>query len=53
MKLQKMKSGKILEIISTDRGINKDMLAWCKTTGNEFLGIKKEGEIFKVYVRKK
>jgi len=51
--LKKMRKGEILEIISTDEGIEKDMPAWCEMTGNEFLGIEKENEIIKVYVRKK
>ena len=49
---KKMKIGETLEVLSTDMGIKSDMPAWCKTTGNEFLGIEeKEGE-YKVYVKK-
>jgi len=51
--LKEMRKEEILEIISTDEGIEKDMPAWCEMTGNEFLGIEKEDEIIKVYVRKK
>jgi tRNA 2-thiouridine synthesizing protein A len=47
-----MKVGEILEVISTDDGIKHDMPAWCKTTGNEFLGVEeKEGE-YRAYVKK-
>lgn len=47
-----MKIGETLEVLSTDVGIKSDMPAWCKTTGNEFLGIEeKEGE-YKVYLKK-
>lgn len=50
---KKMKIGEVLEVLSTDEGIKSDMPAWCKATGNEFLGLdEKEGE-YKVYVRKK
>lgn len=49
---KKMKIGEILEVLSTDEGIKADLPAWCKATGNEFLGIEeKEGE-YRVYVRK-
>ena len=48
-----MKVGEVLEVVSTDRGILSDMPAWCRTTGQEFLGIEREGEVFKVYVRKR
>ena len=34
------------------KGIEKDMPAWCGSTGHEFLGVEKENEEIKVYVRK-
>ena len=52
-KIKAMKVGEILEVISSDAGIKQDMPAWCRQTGQEFLGIKEEDDIFKVYVRKK
>lgn len=51
--LDKMQSGEILEILADDPGFELDLPAWCKTTGNQFLGMEKEGNIFKGYVRKK
>lgn len=51
-KIKELKVGQVLEVLATDEGIKTDMPAWCKTTGNEFLGVEeKEGE-YKVYVRK-
>jgi len=38
--------------LADDEGIKEDMLAWCKTTGNELLGIEEEAGQYKVYVRK-
>jgi len=52
-KIKELKPGQILEIISTDEGIKEDMPAWCKATGNDFLGIEQDGEMYKVYVRRK
>jgi len=52
-KMKELKPGQILEVQSTDEGIKEDMPAWCKVTGNEFLGIEQDGEIYKVYVKKK
>ncbi len=55
-KIKELKEGEILEVISTDEGIKEDMPAWCKSTGNEFLGIEEEKNdpiIYKVYLRKK
>lgn len=51
-KIKQLKTGEVLEVIADDKGIKQDMPAWCRTTGNEFLGIEeKDGEI-KVYVKK-
>jgi tRNA 2-thiouridine synthesizing protein A len=51
-KIKEMKKGDVLEVISTDEGIKEDMPAWCRQTGQEFLGLEEEGEVIKVYVRK-
>ncbi|MCX5777242.1 MAG: sulfurtransferase TusA family protein [Candidatus Firestonebacteria bacterium] len=51
--IKTMNSGEILEVTADDIGIIKDMPAWAKTTGNEFLGSKTEGDVHKVYVKKK
>lgn len=52
-KVKELKLGQVLEVTADDEGIKEDMPAWCNTTGNEFLGIEEEGDIIKVYVRKK
>lgn len=51
-KIKQMELNQILEVLSDDEGIKKDMPAWCKSSGNEFLEIVQEGKVFKVYVRK-
>ena len=50
--MKSMKVGEILEISATDEGIKLDMPAWCKATGNEFMGVVEEKGEFKAYVRK-
>ena len=52
-KIKEMKSGQVLEVQADDEGIEKDAPAWCRTTGNEFLGIAKENGEYRVFVRKK
>jgi tRNA 2-thiouridine synthesizing protein A len=52
-KIKELVSGQILEVQSDDDGIVKDMPAWCKLTGNEFLGITQENGEYHAYVRKK
>jgi len=51
-KIKKMKIGEVLEVLSTDKGILEDMPAWCRQTGQEFLGTEVEEDIYKVYVKK-
>jgi tRNA 2-thiouridine synthesizing protein A len=51
-KIKQMEMDQVLEVLSDDEGIKKDMPAWCKSSGNEFLDLVQEGKVFKVYVRK-
>lgn len=51
-KIKELKIGDILEIQATDEGIKEDMPAWCRQTGQEYLGSEQEDDIIKVYVRK-
>jgi tRNA 2-thiouridine synthesizing protein A len=51
-KIKEMKVGEVLEITSTDAGIKDDMPAWCRMSGQEFLGTEEDGEFIRVYVRK-
>lgn len=51
-KMKELAVGQILKIISTDEGIKEDMPAWCKSTGNEFVGLEEAGEVYTVYVKK-
>lgn len=52
-KIKELKPGQVLEVVADDRGIKLDMPAWCKSTGNECLGIEESGGEYKVYVKKK
>jgi len=55
-KIKELVVGQVLEVVSDDEGIKKDMPAWCETTGHEFVGLEEEpaaGAIhYKTYVRK-
>ena len=51
-KIKEINVGDVLEVTSTDKGIKEDMPAWCRQTGQEYLGSEEEGEIIRVYVRK-
>jgi len=52
-KIKELQPGQVLEVQSDDDGIEKDMPAWCRLTGNEYLGLSKENGEYHVYVRKK
>ena len=51
-KIKGLKIGEVLEIVADDKGIKKDMPAWCEATGHDFLGFEEEGREIKVYVKK-
>ncbi len=51
-KIKQLKQGDILEVVADDEGIKADMPAWCKATGNAFLGMEEEKGQIRVYVRK-
>ena len=55
-KIKQLTVGQVLEVVSDDEGIKKDMPAWCETTGHEYLGLEEEsgGDAihYKTYVRK-
>ncbi len=51
-KLKELKVGQVLEVLSTDAGIKVDMPAWCRMTGQEFLGAEEADGIIRVFVRK-
>jgi len=44
--------GGVLEILATDPGSMADITAWAKSTGNELLEAKKDGDVLKFYVRR-
>jgi TusA-related sulfurtransferase len=52
-RMKRLAGGAVLEVISDDRVILIDMPAWCRSTGNAFLGSRQEGDEFRLLVRKK
>ena len=51
-RIKKLETDQVLEVVADDRGIEKDMPAWCEATGNEFLGIEERDGEYHVYVRR-
>jgi tRNA 2-thiouridine synthesizing protein A len=44
--------GQVLELLATDPGVEPDMQAWSSRTGNELLGIERDGDVFHVLIRR-
>ncbi len=51
-KMKELPTGTVLEIRADDEGVIEDIPSWCNRTGNEFLGLEEEGDIYVSYVRK-
>jgi TusA-related sulfurtransferase len=51
-KIKELKPGQVLEVLSDDPAVKKDMAAWCQSTGNECLAIHEENGSYQVFVKK-
>lgn len=47
-----VKVGEIMEILATDTGTQKDIPAWSKKMGHEYLGVIEDAGTFKLYVKR-
>ena len=56
MTSKELTMGQVLEVVSDDEGIKKDMPAWCENTGHHLMGMEEEqatsGRIYKAFVKK-
>lgn len=52
-RIKELPVGTVLELISDDGGIEADLPAWCEGYGHEFLGLLRDGPVWRLYVRKK
>lgn len=48
----KMKDREVLKVSATDMGFSKDIVSWCKSTGNTFLKAEKQEKQNIVYIQK-
>jgi tRNA 2-thiouridine synthesizing protein A len=55
-KFKELTLGQVLEVVSDDEGIKKDMPAWCDTTGHQMVGLEEEqtksGTNYTAFVKK-
>ena len=47
-----VKVGEIMEVLATDSGTSKDLPAWAKKMGHEYLGFVEEPGYMKLFVKK-
>lgn len=47
-----VKVGEIMEVLSTDMGTRKDLPAWAKKMGHEYLGLVEEAGYARLFVKK-
>jgi tRNA 2-thiouridine synthesizing protein A len=50
--IKELARGAVLELLATDPGVEPDMHAWTARTGNELLGIERNGDVFHVFIRR-
>ncbi len=50
--IREMEIGQILELIADDPGVVEDIPAWCRSTGQEFLGMYEEDGEYHLFVKK-
>ena len=51
-RIRRMRTGDVLEVLSDDRVILIDMPAWCRSMGHAYLGSRREGTEYHLFVRK-
>ncbi|MBO8170842.1 MAG: sulfurtransferase TusA family protein [Bacillaceae bacterium] len=50
--IDEMASGKVMELIATDKGALKDFEAWVNRTGNKLLDVTEHDDEFHFFVKK-
>ncbi len=50
--VKEIRVGEAIKATATDPGVMMDIPAWCKSSGNEMVSMKKEGGVFRFVVRR-
>lgn len=51
--MEKLNTGDILEIHSTDKGAVNDLKGWAACTGHEFVDYKRDDDLLKFWIKKR
>jgi len=46
-------SGDVVEVLATDPGSQRDMVAWCRSTGNDLIEHAVDGAVYRFLIRRK
>jgi len=47
-----IETGQVMEVLASDAGTKKDIPAWCKKTGHEFMGMLEDAGDIKLYIKR-
>ena len=50
--IAEVKVGEVMEVLATDTGTQKDIPAWAKKMGHQYLGVVEEAGYWKLYVKR-
>lgn len=50
--MKTMESGKVIEILATDKGSTADLQAWAKSSGHQYIGTETNGDVLHHFLRK-
>ncbi len=51
--IKELPAGGVLEAFATDPGVQADIPAWCRTTGNELLKMERRDGVFRFIIRRR
>ena len=51
--IQEVEVGQIVEALTTDPGSLTDFPAWARTSGNEIVKTEQDGDVIKIYIKRK
>lgn len=50
--LRGLAAGQLLQVLSTDPGLERDLPAWCQVSGHQFIGMLRQGRELSGFVKK-
>jgi tRNA 2-thiouridine synthesizing protein A len=51
--MKALSSGDVIEVLATDPGSQRDVVAWCRSTGNDLVEHAVDGSVYRFLIRRK